>query len=247
MVELVNSAGITACLLTCQRPANLTGIVSALMEQGVRHVIVWNNSAISDDEVARYVLMGMAFHPGNGQVIGVGANRWTFGRYLAVQAAKTDLVYVQDDDVAPDNLYFLIRRHLDTGRLATYLDPSHLAYSQQHYKLDACKVDSWETLVGWGAVFPAAWASVLLGYLAFFGRADDTFFRKADRIFTMLLCRQHEEIESNVKHLAGATGEDALYRRSDHWQSNGDARDRCRQLLNMIGMPLNGRVVRTAS
>ena len=171
----------------------------------VDSVIVWNNSA--------------------------GSNSYTMGRFNALQSVETDLILTCDDDCLVTDWDTLYRRHIETGRLVSYLDPSHMAYAKTHYVHPHNNGTAYETLLGWGSIFRREWVSVLDKYADHFGQ-DEVFYRKADRLFTILLNQPHELIECDVRHLPGATSEDALYKKKDHWRLNKEAARRAVEVLN---------------
>lgn len=148
--------------------------------------------------------------------------------------AKTKFIFTCDDDVRPGDIWELAAQCQAKGQLATYLDASHMQWSGEHYRLNGCNSEAYETLLGWGSVFERTWIGVLLEYINFFGKTDDVFMREADRIFTMLLRKRHCEIEAQIDHLPGARASDAMYRQPGHMEMREIARDRCRTLLNSL-------------
>ena len=220
------------------RPQNIDTVVYGMLDcEWVDSVIVWNNSRSSSDEVfdglAKSLSSDRRLHEKFLFVFKSpsGENVYTMGRFAAARAAKTDLIITCDDDCLVTDWGTLYHRHLETGRLVSYLDPSHMAYAKTHYVHPHAGGTAYETLLGWGSIFRREWVSVLDRYHAVFGN-DDVFYRKADRLFTILLNQPHELIECDVRHLPGATSEDALYRKKDHWRMNKEAARRAVEVLN---------------
>lgn len=218
---------ITAIVLTYQRPRNLPFILEAIYDQKIaQDVIVWNNSTANSE-----ACHDLKERFPDVRIAGNGINCMCFGRFVACSMATTKYVFTCDDDVLPGDIRTLLVKCETEGRVATYLDASHVRWAAEHYKLSGCSIDAHETLLGWGSVFERSWVSVLLSYIAFFGKADDVFVREADRIFTLLLQQKHCEIEAEIEHLPGARSADAMYRQPDHKGMGEIARDRCRTLL----------------
>jgi hypothetical protein len=215
---------VTAVVLTCQRHANLPRIVDELRRQNVP-TVVWNNKPEVSIDLGPDI-----------PILSSGRNTGTFGRFVCAGLCRTALIFTCDDDCIPGDVATLAESVKRTGKLTTYLDAGHIAWSKKnHYWLGGCPVESFETLLGWGSCFRREWISVLLRYIAFFGEADEVLMSKADRIFTLLLCQPHIEIEREITHLSGARSPDALYRQINHKELIEGARERCRVLLRRLG------------
>jgi len=95
-----------------------------------------------------------------------------FGRYAAIEEAKNEIIYTQDDDCivrAPDLL----------GQYEDGLIVTNVPRQRRRLYNDGV------TLVGWGAVFHRRLLEPLNRYLACWPR-DDLFLRECDRVFTGL-------------------------------------------------------------
>lgn len=95
-----------------------------------------------------------------------------FHRYIAANAAKNDIIYVQDDDCLVN--FQRLFRHYD-GRITNAMPKDF----QKKYSDLQC------TLVGWGCFFPKSMLGVFDQYVKKFGH-DQHLLREADRIFTHL-------------------------------------------------------------
>jgi hypothetical protein len=221
---------LTGIVLGYHRPQNIMPILTALRERGLSNVIVWDNS----DDARCIKAIGPPF--GDTMVANYGGpNRMCFGRFTAAAGASTKHIYVQDDDAAPSDVEELLYQCVNHRRLAVYLDESHTEWSKRHYKLDDCRIGSYETLLGWGGVFEKEWLSVFLRYFMVFPECDEILCREADRIFAMLLCQPHIELKTEIKHMDGACDSDALWRQPQHKDFGRLARVACRRILNTYG------------
>ena len=228
----------TGVVIHHSRPQNIDTVVYGMLDcEWVDSVIVWNNSGRPSRELCHRLRDSMSADMRlRGKTVGVAespseANIYTMGRFKATQLAETDLIITCDDDCLVTDWDTIYHRHIETGRLVSYLDPSHMAYAKTHYVHRHDGGTAYETLLGWGSIFRREWVSVLDRYHTAFGD-DEVFYRKADRLFTILLDQPHELIECDVRHLPGATSEDALYKRKDHWRMNKEAARRAVEVLN---------------
>lgn len=209
---------VSACLLSWKRPENLQQIVQNLRNNElVDDIVIWNNNpdfelTIDDD---------------NTTVINSPQNVVTYGRYLATEHAKHDLIFTQDDDCLVHNfeqLYATFR--LDPSRMAHNLKLGHLVANATN------RVGNGAVgLLGWGAFFDRRWCSVLEQYTAKFG-VDNLLHRKADRIFSLLLKRSHRPSVAEVTDLQGASEAEALSVMPDHFALTTEAVRRVTSIWN---------------
>ena len=217
----------TGVVLSWRRPRNIERIVHNMLDtKWIVRVVVWNNSQ-SPEAVRELKDVGSIPEV---WLVNSRTNRGTMARYEAATMAETELVATCDDDVMVGDWDKLYWRHAATGRLACYLDPGHMRWAGKHYAHRYNGGTAHETLVGWGAVLRREWVGVLGKYAARFGE-DQLLMDKADRIFTVLLDRPHENIRADVRHLDGATGREAVYRRDSHWSDVRRATDRAVVIL----------------
>lgn len=216
----------TLVLLAHKRLHNMRQIaVNGRENRHVREVLVWDNT---DGQRAEL----LATVGDVARIIGCGYNTYTLGRFLTCSYAKTAIVATCDDDVLVENWDELLRSHRRTGLLACNLNRSHVAYASCKYEHHHAHGTAYETLLGWGAVFRRSWCvSPLVRYGLRWG-VDETMMRKADRIFTILLNREHYVIQREPRTLPGFDGPESLYRRKDHWTLNKVVAERCRRILN---------------
>lgn len=180
---------VTACLLSWKRPHHLPTIVAGLREcDFIDEILVWNNNPELrldiDDPITR--------------VINSEGNAMCYGRYLCAAEAKNPIVYVQDDDAVNHGIDSLYREFLaDPSRITHALLPSHFQLaSRQIYG------SAQNALLGWGAFFQRDWISVFSDLSA--SALDDWLLaREADKVFTILLNRQHNPILGDVSLLHG--------------------------------------------
>jgi hypothetical protein len=226
-VEALKPSDVTGIILTYNRFCNVPIILDELKAQGVDKFVVWVNDCHPQNGLHTFLLRKYS----DVSVITSPRNCICFGRYLAALVAPTKFVYVQDDDSRPGPIKQLLESAANNpDRISTFLDPGHFKYSMRGgYRLDI--LDARETLVGYGAVFHKGLVRWLLTYDRLY-EIDDLFDREADRIFAMLLNRPHIEIPHDVKHLPGASDENALFRQPGHNESRQLARERCRRLLS---------------
>ena len=174
---------VSAVLLNYRRAHHMPRIVESLRQhEFVDDITIFNNGDPLEIEGAN--------------VIGVGRNVVTYGRFLAVNHAKHSVIFTQDDDVVVRNVPQLFSRFLS-----------------QHKKPFL--------QLGWGSVFNRDWIHVLNRWIDCYGE-DELLCRKADRIFTTLY-GAHDPIPGDFERLTDpVTGRDSdrdahsLWLRDDH-------------------------------
>lgn len=228
---------VSAVLLMCQRTHNIPRILESLDQyEFIDEFVIWDNS--TGDWRYNNDLCDLITNPArNVRILGANRNNYTLGRYSAAKEASNDIIYTQDDDVLVSGVDELYRRHLETNRLACYLDEAHIRYGHRHYVHHYTGGTAYETLVGWGSVFSKHWVDILDEYTDRYG-VDELLKRKADRAFTILIDVPHEQIAKTPNHLPGAYDKDALYRQTDHWSLNRQMGDRCRMILEDKNSPI---------
>jgi len=132
------------------------------------------------------------------------SNRKVFGRYLLAQVAKSDTIYVQDDDclINAGRLCY----EYQPGELLCNVKPEHARDYQRQYPGIA--------LVGWGAIFPKSMID-FSPYLAKFPE-DDLFDRECDRVFTWLNRAKTRIVDFGVEDLKHALGKDRMGTEARH-------------------------------
>jgi hypothetical protein len=158
----------------------------------------------------------MASLDGFGEIIvGDGVTYGVYGRYKAVEQAKFDVVYTQDDDCVVD---------VDS-LIAEYVEGCLVANMTQERAID---YQGDITLVGWGALFPKTMPDKVLTY--YLNRFGDTplFRRECDRVFTGLTT--HKTVFVPVRNLPSASAPGRLWTDSQHNNYLKMIRDQISQL-----------------
>jgi len=164
-------------------------------------------------------------------ILNSGANRYTYGRFLALPACQHDTVLTCDDDVLQLDWHGILetfRQHPES--IVAAMPPGH---RRHHAKL------AWETareiLLGWGAAFDRRWAvPAFEPYIARHGH-DKVLERKADRLFSILLDRLHTVLDARFVELPGARQAGlALCTLPDHSCLNDLARTRALAILRAL-------------
>ena len=160
---------VSACLVT-RGNVDMTEILTSLAGAGIGDIVIWNNLLETD--------LGVA------------------GRYAAIEQARFEVVYVQDDDcVLPaESIHALIDAY-EPGRIVANMPLGH----RRNYR-DAC-------LIGFGAVFDRDLPA--LAFERFGGKG-----KRPDIVFTALT--PHTLLDVPFKHLPWATGPDRMYRQPGH-------------------------------
>ncbi len=155
---------ISACLLNWRRPECMKQIVQTLKSYDLfDEIIIWNNGeSLNIDDV---------------QITDCGKNIACLGRFMAIQAARNKLVYVQDDDCIPSkqSIEQLIRLMGDNK----FDFANNLRLS--HYNRIGCA----QHLVGWGGILRKSEFGIeeIAGeYKRVFGE-DELLYRQADDLF----------------------------------------------------------------
>lgn len=149
---------------------------------------------------------------GFGEVIIGDGSHGVYGRFEAIQQAKFDIVYTQDDDCVVDVPELM--RQWD-GHFVSNMRPNRAAEYAGNV-----------TLIGWGAMFRKTLASILVKYTQQWGR-DALFLRECDRIFTGLTT--HKTVFVEVENLPSAY-EGRLGNDPQHWNYLAQAKQRVVQL-----------------
>ena len=203
----------TGVLLAYRRLANIRRIVERMRSvDWISEIIVWSNATEGETRRLRKDMPDVL-------VLSNGRNVYTLGRYYAASAARTTLIATCDDDCLVRDWDRLRDRCMKTGRVACYIAPMHFAHGKTYWVHRYSGGIAYETLVGWGAVFIKSAINVLERYVHDRGTSE-LLMRKADRFFSILQGTQHETIVQEPKHLPGAFGDEALFRRNDHWRLN---------------------------
>lgn len=209
----------TAVLLSFERLQNMRQIVDSLLGlEFLRDVVVWNNNPGEDLQW----LAGRRV-----RVYTAEANLCTWGRFVAAKyCTDSEWIITQDDDYLIGN-WPDIWEARDPDRIVAALDKTHRNVHEKQAHWGRCH----EVLLGWGSVFRRDLIDVAMNpYIARHG-VDEILHRKADRIFSIMLGRQHTIVEADETRLFGAAGDMALYRRGDHQYLTRLARSRALEMM----------------
>lgn len=140
-----------------------------------------------------------------------------YHRYLAAAQAKTQHVFVIDDDALVN--FQILWSHYDKKRITNAMTPAF----QKQYEPLGC------SLIGWGAYFPQNMISSLDRYIAKYG-VDDHLLREADRIFTAMNRPLHSILLPH-ENLEKATDKDRMCYEEKHYESMNQAIQKVKALL----------------
>jgi hypothetical protein len=145
---------------------------------------------------------------GFGEIIVGEGTHGVYGRYEAIQRAKFEIVYTQDDDCVVD--IPALMQGWD-GHFVSNMKASRAAEYARNV-----------TLIGWGAMFQKSLADILVRYTQRWGR-DPLFIRECDRVFTGL--NTHKNVFVDVENLPNAH-EGRLGNDPKHWEYLAQIRQR---------------------
>ncbi len=166
---------VTACLVT-RGNVDMLPIAESIIAAGITDVVSYDNS--------------------------VGENHGVYGRYVLIEDAAGDVVYVQDDDclLPPESIIRLLEAY-EPGRIVANMSADFRA----NYT-DSC-------LVGFGAVFDRDLPARAFERFRGAGRPWD-FRNRPDVIFTALT--PFTLVDVPVEILPYAYGRDRMYRQRGH-------------------------------
>lgn len=141
-----------------------------------------------------------------------------YQRYVSCNLAKTQYIYVQDDDCITD-----IRKLLEEFEK----DPYHLTCAMKKHHLDYYK-DSKICLVGWGAIFPASLLSNMNVYFRKYP-LDEIASNEADRIFTYMNYPQ-KRLLIHIKDLPFYNDGNRMSNRTNHFEELKKIEERLKTL-----------------
>ncbi len=172
-----------------------------------------------------------------------------YGRYLGIERAKHDFVYVQDDDCIIRASYACVlsrwpelcrlgvtgHRHVDERQeiLCNVPSPDHRKF------YDGLGM----SLVGWGAIFHRSLVGCFEDYFAQWPK-DELFLRECDRVFTSL--NPFYNVQLPITHLAHAHGKDRMGMEKRHGNDLAEIRRRIAQVdLNLASRAEFGEATRS--
>lgn len=232
----------TCVIPSYQRRQNLPQIIDSLLDTPeISEVMIWNNDLSATMELTRMIVDRYREEPVHLAEDKDKRNLFTFGRFRAAMASQNRIVCTQDDDVLvhPDKwkkLFELFHSH-NQERACVLMDKGHIGYGikgrkyQHFYKYGEKRCVCWETLFGWGSVFLADWVREIFAEYFACQPSDELSYRKADRVFAVMLETEHVVVRDEIHHLSGATSAKALYRGPNHWSWNKEAIKRALNVL----------------
>lgn len=148
------------------------------------------------------MLNGLGFN----DIIVENSDNKIYGRYEAIQRARHDIIYTQDDDCLIENIEELANSY-DPYKIINNITEEKLLWYANNYP-DI-------TLIGWGAVFNKSMIDVLDKYISKYG-IDDLLKIEADRVFTFLNSFSPVISDRHIKHLDGYMS--GVSNKQDHLQ-----------------------------
>lgn len=139
-----------------------------------------------------------------------------YHRYLAAAQAKTQHVFVLDDDAMVN--FQVLWTHYDKKRITNAMTKEFI----NKYK------DTGIALLGWGTFFPRIMLGVFDKYIAKFG-VDAHLLREADRIFSFLN-QPHNVIELAHEDLKEAQDSIRMCYEERHYQSMAEALEKVKMI-----------------
>lgn len=204
---------VSVVLLNWKRSQHLPTIVQHLRQYPfIDDIVIWDNSCtcppIDDDRV---------------KIIRSSDNVQCWGRVLAAEHTKHELLYTQDDDMLLDGMAMLLAAAVQTP------DSIVAARPTPHIR-DA------NLLIGWGAFFRKSWLNETRRFAAAFPGELELLHRESDLIFATL----HGKLKSvicPIDWLRGADGQlssndaNALWVQPNHWEHRQRAAAMTQRLL----------------
>jgi hypothetical protein len=157
------------------------------------------------------------------------------GRYVAIEHASHDVIYVQDDDVIVSDPQAIVDKWEQVHGKALLWEPelnNHVVCNMppefRHEFYDD------HSLVGFGAAFqrdcPGSAFARFNQHRLWTGPEIELFHRTCDIVFTALTPRVLVDVP--VENLPHATGPDRMYRQPEHLQERQWMLEICREILD---------------
>jgi hypothetical protein len=240
----------SAALLSYERREHIAEILEQLVQEpDLDDIVIWDNwpNDELDQLVKPFRLMKDI------TVVRSNKNTYVGGRFNAIRMARHDVVYTQDDDCIVLDIEQLRTVHRMTGKLACYLDKSHMVMHATEYVHEYNKGVCHEMIIGWGAVLRRSWVDDALDIYRRQHGEDELYNLVADRAFVMLLQQEHVPLEASFQfqksadepvprakdvkgnvifQLLQCTSATSMCRFPLHDRTRWEMIDRCIQLLN---------------
>lgn len=198
---------VTACLVSWKRQYHLPEIVEEIRKcPDISEIIVWQNEVPLLESTVSLPC----------RTIYSPENRGVYGRFLAAQQAKNDLIFVQDDDLLVHNISELLGEFQNRVKFDSL---SNLAddQSSKHWQWWQVHKPPYVEL-GFGSILKKSAALKLRHW----PHGPECLNRKADKIFTVMnnwdAIRADSSCLTRLKHNGIESGwdENALWLRTDH-------------------------------
>lgn len=220
-----------SAIIVTRGDVDLSQIIDSLEDALVDEVLIWNNG----DRQLQWLTP--RYEP--------VADLAVYGRYAAIEYAKNDFIYVQDDDCLhhPEGIEEIIRSHMPEGKQVIHDGPESYvtcnmpanfrhAFYQEH------------SLVGFGACFhrnaPARAFSRFMDAQGRTRRAtsvnisawemDDHFLRTCDIVFTALTPRVLVDVD--YQDMPWASADNRMWKQPTHREERGHMLDLCKEVLH---------------
>lgn len=219
---------VTLVIPTYRRRENLVALVRhAASTRMFGEIVVWNN-----DHEEEFKPHEKAWQFGKAHAVNSPWNVGPYGRFIAARKAAFDTICTQDDDYIVNNWPVLLDHYRAIGSNELV---ANVFYERRNGKVaETAQIKcsrGYDIMLGWGSVFDRRWIDAAFKpYLDAHG-CDPLFVRKADRIFSIMLAREHVEAQADVTPLAGANEPPALHYTPLNRIWTQEARKRCRDIL----------------
>ncbi len=201
-----NNKLVSACLVTYNRIDDIKNVVAHLKRiPFIDDIVIWNN--------------GDKIRINNVKIIQSDNSKMVYGRYLATEYARHDIIYTQDDDILIKNIPEIYKVFNGEQMAIGMKEGAIKRYGELKYG------NGQVALVGHGAFYKKEWLKVLDKC-----EKDKAFYRDVDRMFTLLMNRPHNIIISETEDLPSWRTSGLEYQ-ENHWELSLKAIGKASKLL----------------
>lgn len=212
----MNNQNISFVILSWERVKGTDYLVKwARAEPLIDEIIIWNNNTCA--KVCSHLNDSYSH---DCRIINSDTNLMCYGRWLGVQRAENDIVYVQDDDWKPGNLSILYHLYNKSER-------DVVAYCASTHKINTPE----SRFVGFGSIVNKSCAPTIINkYINKFGE-DFLLHRECDLLITNI--NTYEKHVTKITAINDTTHDrNAMWRQPDHINYHNDMIERCKVLIN---------------